>query len=156
MLKKIRKRKIAAYSLFAIYLLYLFYFLFFAELMGRADENRRYAYNLELFKEIKRFITYRHILGFRAVFLNLAGNVIGFIPFGYFLPINSSRCRNFFFVVLLTFTTSLVIEGLQLIFKVGSFDVDDILLNTLGGLIGYLIYLGYAFLCKKRRNRKRK
>ncbi len=44
-----------------------------------------YHYNLELFKEIKRFIKYRHQLGTFAVFSNLIGNILIFMPVGYFL-----------------------------------------------------------------------
>ena len=43
-----------------------------------------YHYNLELFKEIKRFIKYRHQLGTFAVFSNLIGNILIFMPVGYF------------------------------------------------------------------------
>ena len=40
--------------------------------------------------------------------------------------------------VLYSFELSLLVELLQLVFKVGSFDVDDLLLNTIGGLLGYI------------------
>ena len=43
-------------------------------------------------------------------------------------------------VICLTFLLSLSFETLQLIFKVGSFDVDDLLLNTIGGMLGYLAF----------------
>ncbi len=128
--------------LFAVYLVVLFYFLFFAEMMGRVpDGGREYIYNLEPFKEIMRFIEYRDILGWRAVTLNLAGNVVAFMPFAFFLPVVLKRCKGGLLVILLTMTASLVIETIQLIFRVGSFDVDDILLNTLGGFLGYVCYL---------------
>ena len=42
--------------------------------------------------------------------------------------------------VLYSFELSLLVELLQLVFKVGSFDVDDLFLNTIGGLLGYLVY----------------
>ena len=40
-------------------------------------------------------------------------------------------------------------ELLQLVFKVGSFDVDDLFLNTIGGLLGYLVYKGLIDLWKR-------
>ncbi|MFR0987140.1 MAG: VanZ family protein [Frisingicoccus sp.] len=49
------------------------------------------------------------------------------------VPIVSRKNRKFFRVLGLTFLLSLFIECIQLIFKVGSFDVDDLILNTLGG-----------------------
>ncbi len=127
-------------ALFAAYICVLVYFLFFAENMGRVHTVRDYSYNLIPFKEIRRFITYRAALGSRAVWLNLAGNVAAFIPFGLFIIPVSGRKLGFWAAVLLTFDVSLLVEVIQLVTKVGSFDVDDLLLNTLGGLIGALVY----------------
>ena len=44
-------------------------------------------------------------------------------------------------MTLISFTTTLVIETCQLVSCTGSFDVDDLLLNTIGGILGYLIYI---------------
>lgn len=126
--------------LFLIYFFVLFYFLFFSEEMGRTYSERVYHYNLVPFKEIGRFIRYWEVLGKKAVFLNLVGNVVAFMPFGAFLPIFSVRCRRMLWTVWYSFELSLVVELLQLIFKVGSFDVDDLLLNTVGGMLGFLVY----------------
>lgn len=134
--------------LFALYLAMLSYFLFFADRMGRAFSERVYHYNLTLLKEIRRFWNYRHTLGSWAVVLNLAGNVIAFFPFGIFLPRLFQKCKNIPFAVLLCFEFSLCIEMIQLVTKVGCFDVDDIILNTLGGFGGTLIYQMYGRLSK--------
>ncbi len=101
---------------------------------------RNYSYNLIPFKEIHRFIAHRDVLGAKAVWLNLAGNVAAFIPFGLFIIPVSGRKISFWAAVLLTFDVSLCVEIIQLVAKVGSFDVDDLLLNTLGGLLGALLY----------------
>lgn len=126
--------------LFAVYLAVLCYFLFIAERMGRTYSERVYHYNLMPLKEIIRFWTYRHTLGFWSVMLNLVGNVAAFIPFGMFLPRLFRPCRRFVVTVVLAFEFSLCVEILQLVWKVGSFDVDDILLNTLGGVLGFFMY----------------
>lgn len=125
---------------FIMYIVGLCYFLFFAEMFGRTHVSGEYQYNLELFREIKRFWTYRESLGFKAVFLNIWGNIIGFIPFGLLLPVLFPKVKNIILVLIITFLLSLCIEVIQLIFKVGCFDVDDLLLNTLGGLMGYVIF----------------
>lgn len=137
---KAKKLKTVGILLFIIYIVFLLYFLFFAESMGRTINNRVYSYNLVLFKEIKRFLRYRRELGMMAVFNNIFGNIICFIPFGCMLPILSSKVRKLSLVTLVSFELSLVIEVTQLIFKVGSFDVDDLLLNTIGGFLGFLLY----------------
>ena len=63
------------------------------------------------------------------MFTNLFGNVIIFMPFGFFLPM-ASKYRSFLAAVFYSFTLSLCVETFQLLTKVGSFDVDDLLLNT--------------------------
>jgi glycopeptide antibiotics resistance protein len=138
--KRANKRKVIEILLFIIYLVGLVYFLFFAESMGRKISNREYSYNLVLFKEITRFIKYHNELGMTAVLTNILGNIVCFIPFGFMLPILSTKARKFILVCLISFELSIVIEITQLIFKVGSFDVDDIVLNTLGGLVGFILY----------------
>lgn len=141
-MKKETKRKIRIFGafLFCCYVLALTYFLFFSEGYGRAIQGREYAYNLYPFREIQRFWNYREKLGAFAVFCNLAGNVIGFIPFGMILPVIWPKTGSFFRILLLSFEFSLCVEIIQLVWKVGSFDVDDMILNTLGGVIGYLLF----------------
>ena len=139
-MKKNRHRRLGL-VLFIAYLVRLSYFLFFAENMGRSPDARAsYSYNLVPFKEIRRFIVYRDILGYRAVFLNIFGNVAAFLPFGFFLPEIWRQVGRWYTMIVLSFTTSLCIELMQLVTKVGSFDVDDLLLNTIGGYLGYLLF----------------
>lgn len=124
--------------LFFFYLMGLCYFLFFAENYGRVLGEGTYRYNLVPFREIERFWTYRRILGIHS-FYNLVGNVVGFIPAGFFIPILWEKKKGFFFTFWVTFQMSFFVELTQLLLKVGSFDVDDLILNTLGGVLGYLI-----------------
>jgi glycopeptide antibiotics resistance protein len=147
---KERKRlRILGKVLFVCYVLFIIYFLLFSEWYGRTGEMSEYRYNLVLFKEIRRFILYRDILGWRAVFLNIFGNVLAFMPFGFFLPVIWVRTRHWYITVLLSFAMSLLVETMQLVGKVGSFDVDDLILNTLGGVIGYLLF----WICNKIRRK---
>ena len=118
--------------LFAVYVILLIYFLFFSEEYGRvAQAERVYRYNLVPFVEIRRFWIYRKQLGMFALITNLFGNVIGFIPYGFILPVIAHKCRNGLFIVASGFSLSLLVETVQLIAKVGCFDVDDIFLNTI-------------------------
>ena len=133
--------------LFVLYIGFLIYFLIFSDWYGRTGEMQEYHYNLVLFKEIKRFWQYRHQLGFFAMFTNLFGNVIIFIPFGFFLPM-ASKYRSW------SFGLSLCVETFQLLTKVGSFDVDDILLNTIGGVAGHIIFV-ICVAIRRRHVRKR-
>lgn len=131
---------VVGWCMFIVYLLALTYFLFFAEATGRNFADRTYQYNLIPFHEIRRFLIYRRQLGFMAVALNLVGNVLAFVPFGLLLPLLVKWARSFGKTLVLGFEFSLLVEILQLFGKVGSFDVDDIILNTLGVLIGYVLF----------------
>lgn len=132
------------------------YFLFFAEIMGRTNLTGSYHYNLIPFLEIRRFIVYRKKLGMLAVLVNLLGNVAAFLPFGFFLPTLSEKNRSFFYVTLMSLEFSLLIECIQLFSKVGSFDVDDMILNTLGGSIGFLCFLAARKLIEKNEKETKK
>ena len=110
---------------FTLYVLALVYFLFFSEKYGRAVvTEQEFRYNLVPFVEIRRFWVYRKQLGFAAVFTNLVGNVAGF-------------------------GLSLTVEVIQLITRVGCFDVDDMILNTAGAALGYLLF----FICDHLRRK---
>lgn len=150
--------KIGSAIIFAIYLVCLIYFLIFSEYYDRTLSGRSYHYNLILFKEITRFWENRELLGYYTVFLNLVGNVAGFIPFGLIPPILSKKYRSVLKMALLSFEFSLAVEILQLVLKVGCFDVDDMFLNTIGGILGYLIFsIAYFYRRKKYgRNTKKK
>ena len=137
--KKRRQAELLSRGLFVVYMLVLIYFLFFAEGMGRTEASAAYRYNLTLFKEISRFWRKRAVVGYAASFINIAGNVLCFVPFGLFLPGVSRRFfRNGFIVILSGLCLSLVVETIQLLTRIGSFDVDDLFLNTIGVVTGYL------------------
>ncbi|MEY8337417.1 VanZ family protein [Lachnospiraceae bacterium 62-35] len=152
MIKNITKKQKLGWVLFIMYLVLLVYFMFFAESFGRTVHTRdEYAYNLTLFKEIRRFYVYREQLGMKAFFLNIFGNVIGFIPCGFFLPVISRRSRKWYNTFLLSFCLSLSIETVQLVFRVGSFDVDDLFLNTMGGITGFCLYRIVQYIRVRRK-----
>jgi glycopeptide antibiotics resistance protein len=85
---------------------------------------------------------------------NLLGNVVAFMPMGFLLPLVFKRLSGFFRAVLTTAGASLVIEIAQYVTGVGAADIDDIILNTLGGVLGFLIFLVCRSLYKlaTRRN----
>ncbi len=147
-----RRRSLVGIVLFVTYLVALMYVMFFAEMLGRTEVNREYSYNLHLFREIGRFLRYRNVLGIRAVFWNLGGNVLCFMPFGFCLPWLFKSLDRVHLAVLLSLYLSLLIELTQLFLRVGSFDVDDLLLNTLGGLLGFICYRLWRKICRRRYN----
>ena len=129
-------------ALFVLYVLLLMYLLFFSEGYGRvAEAEREYRYNLVPFVEIRRFWIYRKQLGAFALFTNIFGNVLGFVPYGFILPVICRHMRSGALIIVSGFSLSLTVEVIQLITKVGCFDVDDMILNTLGAALGYVAYV---------------
>ena len=147
-----QKSNFLAWVLFVGYLWLLFYLLFFSETYGRTDAVHEYRYNLELFKEIKRFWYNWETVGLKSVIINLGGNIVAFAPFGFLLPMICRRGKRVFCCTMMTALFSLAVETVQLITMVGAFDVDDIFLNTIGGLLGYI---GYEILFGIRERRTR-
>ena len=143
--------RIAGWIGFLLYLGALAYFMFFADNWGRKQISEFYSYNFIPFREIGRYLRFWKQIGLPHVVLNLAGNIIGFMPFGFFVPLLFRFHRDIPFILGISFFFSAAIEFLQLISRVGSCDVDDVLLNTLGGLCGYALFI---VLRDYRRRRK--
>jgi glycopeptide antibiotics resistance protein len=73
--------------------------------------------------------------------INLFGNIGFFIPIGFFLPFISKRFSSFWLATFFGFSFSLLIEVWQLFLPARGTDIDDIILNTLGMIIGYCLFL---------------
>ena len=136
--KKRKRIRILGKILFILYVIFIIYFLLFSDWYGRTGEMREYHYNLVLFKEIKRFWQYREQVGFFAMFTNLFGNVLIFVPFGFFLPMGS-RQRSFFGTAFYSFGLSLCVE-----------------VNTIGGICGYILFVICAAIRRRHAGKKTK
>ena len=95
-------------------------------------------YNLTPFRSMSTQIEY--ITQWWAL-KNLLGNIIPFIPFGVLLPITYKKFSSVISVFFIGFASILFIEIFQFFTKLGSFDVDDIILNMIGIVCGYLMFL---------------
>lgn len=129
-------KKLAAIITIA-YTLILFYWMFVG--FGRSNRiNMGYNYNVIPFHTLKMYMNYADHFNLRTWFINVVGNVAVFVPFGIAVPyLLGMRLIRF----TLSFIAALfVIEFLQLVLRRGSFDIDDVLLNTIGAIIGYFIY----------------
>ncbi len=124
-----------------ILLLFVTYILLLFELVTIRDVEFG-GVNWMPFREILRYD-----FGTDLFYRQVIGNIILFIPFGYFATYYSklTKIRHIFFV---TFITSTTIEVVQR-FIGRSFDVDDIILNVVGGIIGFLLFIGLDAIRKK-------
>ena len=137
---------------FGVYMVLLVYFLFLSDEFGRHVGRDRYAYNLIPFQEIKRFVYYWDQVGMKNALINLAGNIVAFMPFGALIRWVLNKRVRWYEATFYTMLFSLLVELIQLVSRVGSFDVDDIILNTIGGLLGFIVY--YILLLINRRSER--
>ena len=127
----LNKKKFSLYKDLSLLTFILYMFLLF-ELVTSTDFES-YSNNFIPFKEIMRY-SFTSILFYK----NVLGNVLLFIPFGYFVNYILKN-RKIIIATFITLVTSLSIEIIQM--NIGrSFDIDDIILNLTGGIIGYFIY----------------
>jgi glycopeptide antibiotics resistance protein len=113
--------------------------------------NWRLTTNFIPFDTILRYINYSQYFNLEIIIINLLGNLLIFTPMGFLLPLLSKKFRKARKVVCVGFFSSLAVETIQFIFRVGSADVDDLILNTLGAWLGYLAYK--SILIKPKENR---
>lgn len=134
--KKIEIYKEVFGLIFVIYILLLF------ELLTATDTNPYHGVNLKPFTEITRYK-----FGTKLFNINVFGNILIFIPFGLFIS-SYLKSKKVFPVLFISIITSTFAELVQL--KIGrSFDIDDIILNVVGSIIGYLLYLALKKLKQK-------
>ena len=131
-LKGERKRVVLHEEIFIV--LFITYLLVLFRLVTGQDVSALNSTNFIPFREILRYD-----VGTSNFNKQVIGNILLFIPFGYFV---SGYCKinKLGTISLVTFLSSLVIEVVQH-FIGRSFDVDDIILNVVGGVIGFLIYI---------------
>lgn len=85
------------------------------------------------------------------VWLNPLLNIAMFIPLGVLLPFSAKRFRQWYWALAAGAGTSLVIEVLQYILGRGQADIDDLICNILGAMLGYCLCMFFVSLAGKRR-----
>ena len=76
----------------------------------------------------------------RHAVINIVGNVVLFVPLGWFLPRIWVRFRGFFKTVLAVLLLISAVEIIQYFTRLGSCDVDDLILNLTGALVGFVLW----------------
>lgn len=127
--------KEAFYLAFLLYALLLFYVVTFQDINYGTN-------NFIPFKEI-----FRYEFGSKVFIHNIIGNIILFIPFGFFVS-SILKTKKILPILSILLITSSVIEYTQLLIG-RTFDIDDITLNIFGGIIGYLLYIIFIKLLNR-------
>ncbi|HFK1401833.1 VanZ family protein [Bacillus cereus] len=108
--------------------------------------------NLVPFRSTIRYLTEFDSYNIDIVLMNTLGNVIIFIPFGFLLPLLFKQINNVKMASKIFIKFILLIESLQLLTFTGVFDIDDIMLNMLGALIGYGSFVGMKYILERVRS----
>ena len=116
--------------LFGVLCLYLSY-LISLTLSGRDAGSRTNKINLEIFGTWSPN---------GSLSTHALENVLLFVPFGILVPLTGRFFKRWWNLVLMAFMTSLFIETMQLATARGFFEIDDILLNSFGAIIGYGVF----------------
>ncbi len=121
--------------------IFIVYALLLYKLLTSTEMNTNSGFNLVPFMEI-----FRYDIGSKLFFYNVIGNILIFIPFGYFVSdyVKANKVSHILFISVLT---SLTVELVQLRID-RSFDIDDIILNVAGSIIGFLLYIGLTAIKK--------
>lgn len=145
---KIRKKELT-WTLFGLYLLVVVQIILVKHpvyFLSRIKETF-YRHHFEHIGERANyypFSTIRRLLfidyHFMTAMMNIGGNILLFIPMGIFLPMYFKPPSKTLKTTVTCFLLSSFFEVFQLLTACGFFDVDDILLNTLGGAIGLYLY----------------
>lgn len=131
-------------SLLIIYTALILYFMFFGfGRPGAAVGIGEYRFNLIPNTISLRFLTISDFEYFQLWFFNF-GNFAGFIPIGILIPM-LYRCKFSRFISLF-FLSILMLETVQMLTFLGSFDINDAIVNSLGAAVGFCAYkIGFRF-----------
>ncbi|MFD0710455.1 VanZ family protein [Paenibacillus sp. GCM10027626] len=142
--KSSTKEKVLRYCIYGLFTLYII-FLLRITLFKQASIYNLFAaigasertVSIIPFKSIFEMISSN--VSITRILENVIGNIVIFIPFGLILPVILKReSRN---VILGGIIFSASIEIIQYIFGLGSTDIDDLIFNTFGTIIGYMLFI---------------
>ena len=154
--KQERIKTVILYGVFICYILFLIKLLFLSRIsllleLLNSQRTLDRSINLIPFYSIKEYIFSSSATIKKFAFANVVGNIVIFIPLGTYLSLFKKDKRvitNLLFI----FIVSLFVEIIQGLLGIGASDIDDIILNCLGGLVGIL---GYKFLLFILRDEKK-
>ena len=142
--KRGKAETVAIFAVFALYAAFLLKLLF----LSRAPGSER-SVNLVPFASIANYSSSHARGAGRIAFANVVGNILIFIPLGVYASWLRNRASAW--VTMLTVASvSVAVEIIQGVFGVGASDIDDVILNSVGGLIGILTFMLLSAILRER------
>ncbi len=99
------------------------------------------------FMPFKTIANYLSSKGLIIAGINLIGNIVLLLPIGFLAPL-AYKSLTWKKALLLAIGAGLAIETLQAVLNVGIFDIDDVILNAIGAIIGYGIFMLFAWIAR--------
>ena len=144
---KFNKLQCGAAILLSLYIVVLLYFT----VTGRYS-HEEYEYKINFFTSYRWFFQYNG----EQVLRQLLINFVMLMPVGFLLPVVINAKPKYLITMALSLLLTVFIETMQLITKCGSFEVDDIINNFIGAVLGMLIYALCSKLLKSKINKVNK
>ena len=129
---KFNKLQCGAAILLSLYIVVLLYFT----VTGRYS-HEEYGYEIQFFTSYRWFFEHNGEQVLRQLLINL----VMLIPVGFLLPAVINAKHKYLITMALSLLLTVFIETMQLITKCGSFEIDDIINNFIGAVLGMLIYM---------------
>ncbi|MBS4220228.1 VanZ family protein [Bacillus sp. FJAT-49711] len=147
--------------LFGLYSFFVLYMLLFRRIIIRIMDSvygyewNRYVFtssnsegyfNIEFLKQNSNIVPFKNTIEYITgserfnmdiIINNTLGNILIFLPLGILLPLLFKRYSRFLKVIVASIVISFTIETLQIVLKLGQFDIDDVILNTIGSILGF-------------------
>ncbi|MEK4511941.1 VanZ family protein [Paenibacillus sp. FSL K6-2524] len=130
--------KLLTWMIFIGYSTCLIYWMFRG--FGRSS-HAELRFNYIPFTTIWSYIMNVNQQNITTTIVNLVGNIGVFVPFGVLMPSIFKHLRKYPVFSIYFISSILILEFMQTFLKVGSGDIDDVILNFVGGSIGYLLWL---------------
>ena len=140
--QKFNKMQCAAAILLSLYIVVLLYFT----VTGRYS-HEEYEYKINFFTSYRWFFQYNG----EQVLRQLLINFVMLMPVGFLLPVIIKAKHKYLIALALSLLLTVFIETMQLITKCGSFEIDDIINNFIGAVLGMLIYMLFSRIIQNRK-----
>ena len=144
--QKFNKIQCFAAILLSLYIVVMLYFT----VVGRY-QHKEYNYRINFFTSYKWFFEYNG----RQVFRQLLINFVMLVPVGFLLPFIINVKHKYLITMALSLLLTAFIETAQLITQCGTFEIDDIINNFVGAVLGMLLYMLLDRIIQKRKNKRK-
>lgn len=145
-------REIAINIFFIYFLIVIYLTICKMDMLQINLQNRVYINYIPFVETIKMFQD--NFMGIGNAIYNIMGNILLFVPLGFFIPLLFKNKNKIVNIVLYGFCASLAIEIIQLSTAINVTDIDDIIFNTLGAVLGFFTYNIFYYIIKETKLRE--